>query len=473
VNGTLDVFDGLNITFVFFLAYEVGGAKFLTLPGLQRQILEFNLQITENVFDWLQRRQIRFTFASSSLSADNSTYGFVKRLGENKTRALAHLGHVFRIWNAYGFEFPGPKSHAIPDFVFQCLARGKIQMLTDGKELRQFTHVNDMSDALIAIMEYFEEAPHDIDVTDGNWLKLADVAKTVQDNVPGCSLNMSRRPAKVQKRHEANLTSHWHQTRWQQKLPFSDGVGEIVERMKDFINFSNSEPAVSIVIDCGPEINSSILSSLEYVTHQIDDLQKPLAPMKIEIIAAARSITTRRGLPCSVLVNPGHYRRKAVRAARSKTVLIMDYQTLPTMTQLSFFQRQIPRDLIFYFAAKVRVSAKELAHGETNATLATFAMVTDCDKKYPAPSDLSFLAATRETWMSIKVPPDDVNVNDWLMRFTPGYIAIRFESPVWTWGPKRTAVPRNKTSCCRGEVHTAKIKSGESVVYPGSRPRIR
>jgi hypothetical protein len=346
-------------------------------------------------------------------------------------------------------------------------------MLTDGKELRQFTHVNDMSDALIAIMEYFDEAPHDIDLTDGNWLKLANVAKTVQDSVPGCALNVSHKPAKVQRRHEANLTSHWHQTRWHQKLPFNDGVGEIVERMKDFITFSNYEPAVAIVIDCGPEINSEVLSSLEYVTRQIDELQKPLAPMKIEIIATARSITVKKGLPCSVLVNSGHYRRKSVRVATSKMVLIIDHETLPTMTQLSFFQRQIPRDLIFYFADKAHVSAKELAHGETNATLATFAIVTDCNKKYTVPTDLSFIAATKETWMSIKVPPDDVNVNDWFMRFTPGYIAVRFESPVWTWGPKRTAVPRNQTSCCRGEVHTTKIKSGESVVYPGSRPRIR
>jgi hypothetical protein len=243
--------------------------------------------------------------------------------------------------------------------------------------------------------------------------------------------------------------------------------------MKEFINFSNSEPAVAIVIDCGPEMNSSILNSLEYVIHQIDELQKPLAPMKIEIIAAARSITVKKGLPCSVLVNSGHYRRKAVRAATSKTVLIMDHQTLLTMAHLSFFQRQIPRDLIFYFADKVSVSTKGLAHGETNATVATFAMVTDCNKKYAVPKDLSFIAATKETWMSIKVPPDDVNVNDWFMRFTPGYIAIRFESPVWTWGPNRTAVSRNETSCCCGEVYTTKIKSGDSVVYPGSRPRIR
>jgi nucleoside-diphosphate-sugar epimerase len=468
----LQLFSGVQIQFVFFLAYEVGGAKFLQLPEFQHQILDYNLKITDNVFAWLALRQIRFAFASSSLSADNSTYGFVKRMGENRTRALPHLGRIFRIWNAYGFEYPGPKSHAIPDFIFQCLLRGRIETLTDGKELRQFTHVDDLSDALIAIMEYFDEAPPDIDVSDGKWMKLADVARAVQRRIPGCELNLSASPAVAQKRHEANLTSEWHALRWRQKMSLEEGVDEIVERAKAFVNFSRSEPAVTIVIDCGDDFNETVAVNVARVVARIDVLSKPLAPMTIEIIAAARRLSVdNRTLPCTLLVNAGHARRKAVRIATAGTVLLTNPYTIPTIAHLSFFQRRIPRDLVFYFADRVLADGPEVAVGETNATIASFAIVTDCNRSYTVPQDLSFIAATKETWLSVHVPPYDVNVNDWLLRFAPGYIAVRFESPVWAW--ERPPAPQRQTgACCSGAVDFKKVVSGKSEIYDGERSRV-
>jgi nucleoside-diphosphate-sugar epimerase len=473
LNGTLDIFADLNITFVFFLAYEVGGAKFLTVPGLQRQILDFNLRITRNVFDWFERRAIRFAFASSSLTADNSTYGHVKRIGENRTHSAPHLGRVFRLWNAYGFEYPGPKSHAIPDFVFQCLTVGRIEMMTDGMEMRQFTHVDDIADALVAIMEHFDEAPLDVDVSDGVWLKLIDVARSVQKQVPGCQLTAGTAPAKVQKRHEANLNSTWHQTRWRQILPFDDGVREIVEEMRTFISFSKAEPAVSIVIDCGRALDSAVAADLEYVVTQIDAIKAQFSPMTIEIIATAETVVIdETDLPCATLVGHARHRDAAVEAAKSKTVLITNPRTLPTASQLSFFQRQIPRDLIFYFADTVHVASRANATGETDATTATFAMVTDCDADYPVPQDLSFIAATKETWLSIGLPPDGVNVNDWLMRFSAGYIAVRFESPVWTWGDSPPRVPRDRAACCRGDMRAPEAAARAAGIYPGKRPRV-
>jgi nucleoside-diphosphate-sugar epimerase len=473
LNGTLDIFGDLNITFVFFLAYEVGGAKFLTVPGLQQQILDFNIRITRNVFDWLERRAIRFAFASSSLTADNSAYGHVKRIGENRTAAAPHLGRVFRLWNAYGFEYPGPKSHAIPDFVFQCLTVGRIDMMTDGMELRQFTHVDDIADALVAIMEHFDEAPLDVDVSDGVWMKMIDVARAVQKSVPECQLNAGTAPAKVQKRHEASLNSTWHQTRWKQVIQFDDGVRQIVEEMRAFISVSKAEPAVSIVIDCGSSFNSEVASDLEYVVTQIDAINRQFSPMTIEIIATAETVAVgETDFPCTTLVGAGRRRDAAVEAAKSKIVLITNPRTLPTASQLSFFQRQIPRDLIFYFADAVHVASRQNAAGETNSTTATFAIVNDCDADYAVPQDLSFIAATKETWLSIGLPPDGVNINDWLMRFSPGYIAVRFESPVWTWGDPPLRVPRDRAACCRGDARQPEAAARDPVLYPGKRPRV-
>ena len=86
IEKSLDIFNKVNIKFVYFLAYEVGGAKFLQLSQHQKMIKESNIKMMSVVFDWILNRRIRFAFASSSLSADNSTYGYVKRIGENFIR---------------------------------------------------------------------------------------------------------------------------------------------------------------------------------------------------------------------------------------------------------------------------------------------------------------------------------------------------------------------------------------------------
>ncbi|OHT10879.1 hypothetical protein TRFO_19670 [Tritrichomonas foetus] len=503
VNNSLDIFDPINITFCFFLAYEVGGAKFLQLPEHQNKILEFNLQITENVFNWLQKRQIRFSFASSSLKADNSNYGYVKRLGENRTFLMPHLGRVFRLWNAYGFEYPGPKSHAIPDFVFQGLAKKKISMLTSGKELRQFTHVRDISEALIAIMEYFDEAPLEIDISDGNWLTLADTARAAQKAAGKAFINLSRnqntqikdvkknenvnssnivngvelvipeKAAKVQKRCEPNLTSSWHQNRWQQKMKLDEGVADIVEAMSNYINRSENGPAVTFIINCGDEINDTILENVKFIVDRIDQMNSVLSPMRVEIIAATKSYKSNSMPPCTILTNEGQYLRKAVKFAHSDPIVIMDYNVLPTMTHMYFFQREIPRDLIFYFSNKQKVTKMEEAKGETNATFAIFQKVVNCDTNYVRPNDLSFIVATKNTWLSVKVPPTDINIHDWLMRLKCGYISIRFESPVWSWGEGKEPNHLQTNACCQGMVSTKATKSGDTFIHYGMRPLIK
>jgi len=52
-------------------------------------------------------------------------YGTIKRLGERWIHALEH-GRIARIWNAYGMEPVGLRSHVIADWVRQfCLEMKK------------------------------------------------------------------------------------------------------------------------------------------------------------------------------------------------------------------------------------------------------------------------------------------------------------------------------------------------------------
>lgn len=481
INGSLDIFSGIKIKFVFFLAYEVGGAKFLQRPELQDRILQYNIAISDNVFTWLKKHQIRYAFASSSLSADKSNYGYVKRLGENITREMPHLGRVFRLWNAYGFEFPGPKSHAIPDFVFQCLAKKKVKMLTNGQELRQFTHVNDISEALIAIMENFEETPLEVDISDGNWLTLVDTAKEAQKAVDGCELEIPEKPAKAQKRHEANLTSSWHLNKWQQKMTMKEGVQNIVDKMASFINRSINGSAVTFIINCGNEITKSILDDLKFIVSKIDEMNEILSPMRIEIIAASKllndDLLLNEILPCTILINKDHYLRKAVEFAHSVPIVIMDHNVLPTMEHLYFFQREIPRDLLFYFAERQNVDNLNGIKSDTIPSLATFQIVDNCEISHQKSQlkNMDFIVATKETWLSVKVPPLEFNVNEWLMRLRAGYMSIKFESPVWSWGEASDDKPFNKENlCCNGVIDDLEeVKISDTFIHYGTRKLIQ
>lgn len=174
-----------NISFAYFLACEVGGSKFLdnSAMSIQQGIIEHNMRIYQTVFPFLVRRRIPFAFTSSSLQAQvgiNSSnhwlitnfdscasfvhsslptlhpnpqlhtsppspptpfqptaYGGVKRLGERWVESLGGLGRSVRLWNIYGAEPIGVRSHVLSDWVAHCARDARVQAVTDGYEARQ------------------------------------------------------------------------------------------------------------------------------------------------------------------------------------------------------------------------------------------------------------------------------------------------------------------------------------------------
>ena len=59
-----------------------------------------------------------------------------------------------KFWNVYGIEKQIEKSHVITDFVLMALKK-KINMLTNGKESREFLYADDCSKGLYVIMKRF------------------------------------------------------------------------------------------------------------------------------------------------------------------------------------------------------------------------------------------------------------------------------------------------------------------------------
>ncbi len=168
-------FEGVDR--IYFLAWDVGGAKYLFDPTTQTRQLERNTALLYHVMIQLTCVDIPFVFTSSQLAAfDNCPYGVLKRLGELWTSQSKH-GVSLRLWNVYGeMEEPGPRSHVVSDFVRQ-VASGNIQMLSRGGHPRQFVHMDDVCRALHHAFSVDGTGPYD--VSSFKWTKISDLAKMI------------------------------------------------------------------------------------------------------------------------------------------------------------------------------------------------------------------------------------------------------------------------------------------------------
>jgi nucleoside-diphosphate-sugar epimerase len=164
---------------VYFLAWDVGGAKYLYRKEIQHRQLDWNLKLLLNVMPQLQDKGISFLFVSSQLAEEHDTvYGVTKRLGEVWTRLLD--GVRVRLWNVYGpLEEPSERSHVIADFVHQAATTGEIRMLTTGEETRQFIHIDDVCRALHQALSQRLKGLYD--VTSFEWVEVKDVAGIIAE----------------------------------------------------------------------------------------------------------------------------------------------------------------------------------------------------------------------------------------------------------------------------------------------------
>lgn len=168
---------------VVFLAFEVGGSKFLTKTDKTYAYIDENVGIMKNVFWHLSYSKKPFLFASSQMANMHHTnYGFLKDLGERYTRSLDN-GYICRFWNVYGYEDPqDPKSHVITDFIEMAATTGEIKMRTTGDEGRQFLYTDDCSRALLHWCENHKlyDRNEYIDITSFEWTTIKEVAEIIQ-----------------------------------------------------------------------------------------------------------------------------------------------------------------------------------------------------------------------------------------------------------------------------------------------------
>ena len=226
-----------NADFVFFLAFDVGGSRYLKKYQHTFDFVNNNTRVMANTFRLLKKYNKRFVFASSQMSnMSYSPYGVMKRVGELHTTALKGL--IVKFWNVYGIEKDMEKAHVITDFIRRGFEEGEFEMLTDGTEQRQFLYAEDCCEALETVMNcYSDFKPTDpLHITSFNATPINDIAAIIQGQFnlidrfdvkikPG----LAKDSVQMDKRNEAETyITGW----WTPKTGIADGIAKVFAEMK-------------------------------------------------------------------------------------------------------------------------------------------------------------------------------------------------------------------------------------------------
>ena len=226
-----------NADFVFFLAFDVGGSRYLKKYQHTFEFNNNNTRMMANTFRLLKKYNKRFIFASSQMSnMSYSPYGVMKRVGELHTTALKGL--TVKFWNVYGIEKDMEKAHVITDFIRRGFEEGEFEMLTDGTEERQFLYAEDCCEALETVMEcYSDFKPTDpLHITSFNSTSIAEIAAHIQGQFnmidkydvkikPG----LAKDSVQMDKRNEADTyITGW----WTPKTGIDQGIAKVFAEMK-------------------------------------------------------------------------------------------------------------------------------------------------------------------------------------------------------------------------------------------------
>ena len=223
--------------YVFFLAFDVGGSRYLQKYQESYQFIKNNLDLMSKTFELLKKYNKKFLFASSQMSNMNySNYGILKLIGEKISKTTNGL--VVKFWNVYGLEKDISKSHVITDFILMAIKNKKIKMLTNGKESRDFLYADDCCEGLeIAMKKHtqFIKQGISIDIASGKEIKIINIAKIIKKIFKKENVDIQIKAKKLKdliQVNKRNKVNKYFLKFWKPKTSIQDGINSIVHHYK-------------------------------------------------------------------------------------------------------------------------------------------------------------------------------------------------------------------------------------------------
>ena len=226
----------MNSDFVFFLSFDVGGSHYLKKYQHTFKFINNNARMMVNVFGLIEQYQKPFVFASSQMSSMSySPYGVLKRVGELYTKSLQGL--IVKFWNVYGIERDMEKAHVITDFIHKGFKTGDINMMTDGREEREFLYAEDCCEALETIMGCYDQfsSTDELHITTGVSTSILEIAQNIQSLFKsiGKEIKISPSSSKDEVQKDArNIPDPYIRKWWTPKTTVVDGISKVFDEIK-------------------------------------------------------------------------------------------------------------------------------------------------------------------------------------------------------------------------------------------------
>jgi nucleoside-diphosphate-sugar epimerase len=205
-------------SYVWFLAWDVGGAKFITNAACQLDILQNNLMICQNVFPWIVENNLPTMFAGTQMAGYANSYGATKAVAQCWAGLLPQCS-ISRFWNVYGIEQEtSERSHVMTDMLFAGM-QGCVKCGTAGTERRQWVYVQDAVEAMIHQRQIGQRCA---DITTGQWVPVRECAALIAKelNVP---VQCEEKPG-----YESLVDPTMLLQGWAPRFSLADGVHEMI-----------------------------------------------------------------------------------------------------------------------------------------------------------------------------------------------------------------------------------------------------
>ena len=222
--------------FVFFLAFDVGGSRYLKKYQHTFNFIDNNARMLAGTFEYLNEYKTPFVFASSQMSnMSYSPYGVMKRVGELYTKSLGGL--IVKFWNVYGIERDMEKAHVITDFIHKGFKTGHINMMTDGREEREFLYAEDCCEALETLMDCYDQfsSTDELHITTGVSTNILEIAQNIQSlfRSIGKEVKISPSSSKDEVQKDArNIPDPYIRKWWTPKTSIVDGIKKVFDEIK-------------------------------------------------------------------------------------------------------------------------------------------------------------------------------------------------------------------------------------------------
>ena len=229
--------------FIFFLAFDVGGSRYLNKYQHTFNFIDNNSKLMLNTFGLLKKYNKPFVFASSQMSnMMHSPYGILKHLGELYTKSLGYF--IVKFWNVYGIEKDYEKSHVITDFILKGMKTNEISLITDGEEEREFLYVEDCCEALETIMLNYKDfnSSNELHATSFKSTKIIDIAYIIQEEFKKIGKEVKITKSKEKDTVQMNMKNKANDfiTKWRNpKTSIEVGVNKIFTQMYEEYHKNN------------------------------------------------------------------------------------------------------------------------------------------------------------------------------------------------------------------------------------------